>query len=133
MKRSSGFLERNFTVGFSLSQSFLIGILKSSRSFSFPDRIVRGQALLFAIGAGPPRLATPTESHLADIANLFATSEFRVRHSYRGCSSAYPDCMGHVIAASSSLPHTEAILQRAVDLIGWPITPFPTIDAVALI
>lgn len=40
----------------------------------------------------------------------------------------YRDCMGHVIAASSSLPRTEAILQRAVDLIGWSITPFPTID-----
>ncbi|MDK1494381.1 acetyl-CoA carboxylase biotin carboxylase subunit family protein [Sinorhizobium sp. 7-81] len=40
----------------------------------------------------------------------------------------YRDCIGHVIAASSSLPHTEAILQRAVDLIGWSITPCPTID-----
>ncbi|MER9607031.1 ATP-grasp domain-containing protein, partial [Mesorhizobium sp. M0243] len=40
----------------------------------------------------------------------------------------YRDCMGHVIAASSSLSRTEAILQRAVDLIGWSITPFPTID-----
>jgi len=38
----------------------------------------------------------------------------------------YLDCLGHVIAASSSLPRTEAILQRAVDLIGWSITPFPT-------
>ncbi|MER9984456.1 ATP-grasp domain-containing protein [Mesorhizobium sp. M0103] len=34
------------------------------------------------------------------------------------------DLLGHVIAASSSLPDTEAILQRAVDLIGWSITPF---------
>ncbi|MCA0048281.1 acetyl-CoA carboxylase biotin carboxylase subunit family protein [Mesorhizobium sp. B283B1A] len=40
----------------------------------------------------------------------------------------YRDCIGHIIAASSSLPHTEAILQRAVDLIGWSITPFPVID-----
>ncbi|MES0214164.1 acetyl-CoA carboxylase biotin carboxylase subunit family protein [Mesorhizobium sp. C280B] len=44
----------------------------------------------------------------------------------------YLDCLGHVIAASSSLPRTEAILQRAVDLIGWSITPFPTIDEVTL-
>ncbi|MES0051973.1 acetyl-CoA carboxylase biotin carboxylase subunit family protein [Mesorhizobium sp. M0053] len=40
----------------------------------------------------------------------------------------FRDCLGHVIAASSSLPRTEAILQRAVDLISWSITPFPTID-----
>ncbi|MER9338885.1 acetyl-CoA carboxylase biotin carboxylase subunit family protein [Mesorhizobium sp. M0293] len=38
------------------------------------------------------------------------------------------DCIGHVIAASSSLAQTEAILQRAVDLIDWSITPFPTVD-----
>ncbi|AZO22665.1 ATP-grasp domain-containing protein [Mesorhizobium sp. M1E.F.Ca.ET.045.02.1.1] len=37
----------------------------------------------------------------------------------------YRDCIGHVIAASFSLPRTEAILQRAVDVIGWSITPFP--------
>ncbi|MER9845605.1 acetyl-CoA carboxylase biotin carboxylase subunit family protein [Mesorhizobium australicum] len=35
----------------------------------------------------------------------------------------YRDCLGHVTAASSSLPRTEAILQRAVDLIHWSITP----------
>ncbi|MER9801682.1 acetyl-CoA carboxylase biotin carboxylase subunit family protein [Mesorhizobium sp. M0142] len=35
----------------------------------------------------------------------------------------YRDCLGHVIAASSSLRRTEAILQRAVDLIHWSITP----------
>ncbi|PAQ10035.1 ATP-grasp domain-containing protein [Mesorhizobium temperatum] len=36
------------------------------------------------------------------------------------------DCIGHVIATSPSLAQTEAILQRAVDLISWSITPFPT-------
>lgn len=35
------------------------------------------------------------------------------------------DHVGHVIAASSSLAETKAILQRAVDLIEWSITPFP--------
>ncbi|MER9216844.1 acetyl-CoA carboxylase biotin carboxylase subunit family protein [Mesorhizobium sp. M0663] len=36
------------------------------------------------------------------------------------------DNVGHVIAASSSsLAETEAILQRAVELIEWSITPFP--------
>ncbi|WP_085032570.1 ATP-grasp domain-containing protein [Ensifer aridi] len=40
----------------------------------------------------------------------------------------YRDCLGHVIAASSNLPRTETILQRAIDLIGWSITPFPTVD-----
>ncbi|WP_342586886.1 acetyl-CoA carboxylase biotin carboxylase subunit family protein [Mesorhizobium sophorae] len=35
----------------------------------------------------------------------------------------YRDCLGHVVAASSSLPRAEAILQRAVDLIGWSIIP----------
>ncbi|WP_425515304.1 ATP-grasp domain-containing protein [Mesorhizobium silamurunense] len=44
----------------------------------------------------------------------------------------YRDCLGHVIAASSTLPRTEAILRRAVDLIDWSITPFPTIDDVTL-
>ena len=35
------------------------------------------------------------------------------------------DWIGYVIAASPSRARTEAILQRAVDLIGWSITPFP--------
>ncbi|MFC3320561.1 ATP-grasp domain-containing protein [Mesorhizobium cantuariense] len=39
----------------------------------------------------------------------------------------YRDCMGYVIAVSSSRARTEAILQRAVDLIDWSITPFPTL------
>ncbi|MER9832396.1 acetyl-CoA carboxylase biotin carboxylase subunit family protein [Mesorhizobium sp. M0134] len=34
------------------------------------------------------------------------------------------DCIGHVIAASPGFTETEAILQRAVDLIDWSITPF---------
>ncbi|MES0151384.1 acetyl-CoA carboxylase biotin carboxylase subunit family protein [Mesorhizobium sp. M0012] len=37
----------------------------------------------------------------------------------------YRDAIGYVIAASSSRARTEAILQRAVDLIDWSITPFP--------
>ncbi|RWF05568.1 MAG: ATP-grasp domain-containing protein [Mesorhizobium sp.] len=36
----------------------------------------------------------------------------------------FRDCMGHVVAASSSLAETEAILQRALELISWSITPF---------
>lgn len=35
------------------------------------------------------------------------------------------DRIGYVIAASPSLSETEAILQRATDLIQWAITPFP--------
>ncbi len=38
----------------------------------------------------------------------------------------YTDIIGHVVAASPSLAQTEAILQRAVGLIGWSVTPFPT-------
>ncbi|OWK20861.1 hypothetical protein AJ88_24885 [Mesorhizobium amorphae CCBAU 01583] len=37
------------------------------------------------------------------------------------------DWIGHVIAASPSRARTEAILQRAVDLIDWSIAPFPTL------
>ncbi|ESY87269.1 hypothetical protein X741_32480 [Mesorhizobium sp. LNHC229A00] len=37
----------------------------------------------------------------------------------------FQDRIGYVIAASPSLAETEAILQRAVDLINWSITPFP--------
>ncbi|TGQ85748.1 ATP-grasp domain-containing protein [Mesorhizobium sp. M8A.F.Ca.ET.208.01.1.1] len=37
------------------------------------------------------------------------------------------DCIGHVVAASPSVAQTEAILQRAVDLIDWSITPFATL------
>ncbi|RWO18983.1 acetyl-CoA carboxylase biotin carboxylase subunit family protein [Mesorhizobium sp.] len=37
------------------------------------------------------------------------------------------DWIGYVIAASPSLAQTEATLQRAVDLIDWSITPFPTL------
>ncbi|TIN74607.1 acetyl-CoA carboxylase biotin carboxylase subunit family protein [Mesorhizobium sp.] len=40
----------------------------------------------------------------------------------------FRDCIGHVIAASPSVARTEAILQRAVDLIDWSITPFPTLS-----
>ncbi|MHC2543331.1 biotin carboxylase [Sinorhizobium meliloti] len=38
------------------------------------------------------------------------------------------DWIGQVIAASTSPAQTKAILQRAVDLISWPITPFPALD-----
>lgn len=37
------------------------------------------------------------------------------------------DTIGHVTAASPSRAQTEATLQRAVDLISWSITPFPTL------
>jgi biotin carboxylase len=37
------------------------------------------------------------------------------------------DRIGHVIAASPSRTQTDAILQRAGDLISWSITPFPTL------
>ncbi|MER9396198.1 MULTISPECIES: acetyl-CoA carboxylase biotin carboxylase subunit family protein [unclassified Mesorhizobium] len=37
------------------------------------------------------------------------------------------DWIGYVIAASPSRAQTEAILQRAVDLIDWAITPFSTL------
>ncbi|MFA1676782.1 ATP-grasp domain-containing protein [Rhizobium mongolense] len=36
----------------------------------------------------------------------------------------YLDSIGHVIAASASRTQTEAIIQRAVNLIRWAITPF---------
>ncbi|RUV02155.1 ATP-grasp domain-containing protein [Mesorhizobium sp. M6A.T.Cr.TU.017.01.1.1] len=36
------------------------------------------------------------------------------------------DSMGYVIAVSPSLAQTQAILQRAVELISWSIIPFPT-------
>ncbi|TIW17329.1 MAG: hypothetical protein E5V70_00680, partial [Mesorhizobium sp.] len=35
----------------------------------------------------------------------------------------FRDWMGHVVAVSPSLAQTEAILQLAVDLIDWSITP----------
>ncbi|TGQ18983.1 acetyl-CoA carboxylase biotin carboxylase subunit family protein [Mesorhizobium sp. M00.F.Ca.ET.217.01.1.1] len=40
----------------------------------------------------------------------------------------YRDPIGHVIATSRDPALTEAILQRALDLISWSITPFPTPD-----
>ncbi|PBB11772.1 hypothetical protein CK231_22045 [Mesorhizobium loti] len=40
----------------------------------------------------------------------------------------YRDSMGEVIAVSPSRPQTEAILQRAVGLIDWKISPFPTVE-----
>ncbi len=39
----------------------------------------------------------------------------------------YRDRIGHVIATSNSRDRTGVILQRAVHLIKWSITPFPTI------
>ncbi|UVK49956.1 acetyl-CoA carboxylase biotin carboxylase subunit family protein (plasmid) [Mesorhizobium sp. AR02] len=38
----------------------------------------------------------------------------------------YRDWIGHIIAASPNHAETQEILQRAVDLISWSITPFPT-------
>lgn len=38
----------------------------------------------------------------------------------------YRDYMGVVLAVSPSRAQTETLLQRAVDLIDWSITPFPT-------
>ncbi|MER9573902.1 acetyl-CoA carboxylase biotin carboxylase subunit family protein [Mesorhizobium opportunistum] len=38
------------------------------------------------------------------------------------------DSMGHVVAVSPNLAQTEAILQRAVHLMGWWIKPFPNIS-----
>ncbi|WP_430691699.1 ATP-grasp domain-containing protein [Mesorhizobium captivum] len=40
----------------------------------------------------------------------------------------YRDCIGHVVAASPTHAHTEAIVQRAIASIGWSITPLPTVD-----
>ncbi|MER8374820.1 acetyl-CoA carboxylase biotin carboxylase subunit family protein [Mesorhizobium sp. M1406] len=37
------------------------------------------------------------------------------------------DCIGHVTAASPSFAQTKFILQRAVDLVNWSITPLPTL------
>ncbi|TIQ61764.1 MAG: ATP-grasp domain-containing protein [Mesorhizobium sp.] len=39
----------------------------------------------------------------------------------------YLDYLGYVIAASPTHARTEDILQRAVDMIDWSITPFPTL------
>ncbi|RWP12336.1 MAG: ATP-grasp domain-containing protein [Mesorhizobium sp.] len=39
----------------------------------------------------------------------------------------YLDSLGYVIAVSPTRARTEAILQHAVDLIDWSITPFPTV------
>ncbi|GLS33887.1 Biotin carboxylase [Mesorhizobium albiziae] len=39
----------------------------------------------------------------------------------------YRDCIGHIVAVSPSLTQTEAILQRAVDLINWSMTSFPNL------
>ncbi|MER9268675.1 acetyl-CoA carboxylase biotin carboxylase subunit family protein [Mesorhizobium sp. M0410] len=40
-------------------------------------------------------------------------------------SGDYRDSMGHVIAVAPSHAQTEAILQRAGDMISWSMTPFP--------
>ncbi|OHV69776.1 hypothetical protein LCM4576_22365 [Mesorhizobium sp. LCM 4576] len=40
------------------------------------------------------------------------------------------DRIAHVVATSPSRARTEAILQDAVDLIDWSITPFPTLSGV---
>ncbi|RUV55298.1 ATP-grasp domain-containing protein [Mesorhizobium sp. M5C.F.Ca.IN.020.29.1.1] len=41
----------------------------------------------------------------------------------------YQDSLGCVFAVSPTLAQTKAILQRAVDLIDWSTTPFPTVGA----
>ncbi|MDX0470306.1 ATP-grasp domain-containing protein [Sinorhizobium medicae] len=43
-------------------------------------------------------------------------------------SGDYKDEIGHIIATSPSIAETEAILEKAVDLIRWSITPFRNND-----
>ncbi|MEX2746105.1 hypothetical protein AB3480_33720, partial [Rhizobium mongolense] len=38
----------------------------------------------------------------------------------------YEDLIGYIMASSPSSTHTAAILQRAVDLVNWSISPLPT-------
>ncbi|MBY3490102.1 hypothetical protein HFN77_35785, partial [Rhizobium laguerreae] len=38
------------------------------------------------------------------------------------------DLIGHIIAASPSRDQTTALLQQAVDLVSWTITPFRTFE-----
>lgn len=40
----------------------------------------------------------------------------------------YRDCLGYVLAASPCRSHTAALLQEAIDLIHWSITPFQVVD-----
>ncbi|MER9764333.1 acetyl-CoA carboxylase biotin carboxylase subunit family protein [Mesorhizobium sp. M0138] len=40
----------------------------------------------------------------------------------------YRDCMGYVVASSPSRAQTQAILERAADLITWSIKPFSILD-----
>ncbi|MDX8529051.1 acetyl-CoA carboxylase biotin carboxylase subunit family protein [Mesorhizobium sp. MSK_1335] len=40
----------------------------------------------------------------------------------------FRDAIGYVIAASPDLMQTQSVIRRAVDLIDWSITPFPTIS-----
>lgn len=40
----------------------------------------------------------------------------------------YRDSLGSVMAVSPNLAQTQAILQRAVDLVSWSITPFPSVN-----
>ncbi|ESY88173.1 acetyl-CoA carboxylase biotin carboxylase subunit family protein [Mesorhizobium sp. LNHC209A00] len=40
----------------------------------------------------------------------------------------YRDCLGYIIAASATHAQTNAILQRAVDVIDWSITPLPIVS-----
>ncbi|TIO12030.1 MAG: ATP-grasp domain-containing protein [Mesorhizobium sp.] len=40
----------------------------------------------------------------------------------------FRDCIGHVIASSPCPAKTDSILQRAVDSIGWSITPYPSLS-----
>ncbi|TGR16433.1 hypothetical protein EN839_33780, partial [Mesorhizobium sp. M1C.F.Ca.ET.196.01.1.1] len=39
----------------------------------------------------------------------------------------YRDKIGHIIAASPTLAKAKVTLQRAVDLIDWSITPYPSL------
>ncbi|RUU33281.1 ATP-grasp domain-containing protein [Mesorhizobium sp. M6A.T.Ce.TU.002.03.1.1] len=58
-------------------------------------------------------------SGVAEVKSFAKTKTLIIRRGDAG------DRIGHVIAASPSHARAEAILQQAVDLINWSITPFP--------
>ncbi|MFC0804853.1 hypothetical protein ACFHWW_05145, partial [Ensifer sp. P24N7] len=82
--------------------------------FLVPDR----DGTLEWIGGGSRAAAVPGVAEV----KLYAESKTPIVRK-----GDFRDCVGHVIAVSPSQIQIAEILQRAVDLIDWSVTPFPAL------
>jgi len=67
---------------------------------------------------------TNSDSRAAAVPGVVEVKFYKQPNTPITLKGDYRDCIGHVIAVSPSGARTAAILQHAVDLVSWSITPF---------